>query len=190
MIDPDSVPTIMSMFGNGSAARQTTAVSLLTQIRSPAASQWLALLALDSPSADVRQAAGDALALRDPRDVIAPMIARLRKPHRYEVKPALGPGSPSDLIVDGKRFDIQQLYPMPDLGINLTGPVDLRVLSAVPNSNNAVQAGTVLAELSARINAYQAQQRQMAIANTAAQIRARTRPSRRPSRIKSACSRT
>jgi hypothetical protein len=172
--DPGSVPTIVRVFGNGSEARQTTAVRLLAQIRGPAASQSLAALALDSQSAAVRQGAAEVIALRDPRDVIAPVIARVRKPYRYEVKPALGPGSPSDLIVDGQRFDIQRLHPMPNLDIIPFGVVQFDGLPTVTGAgNNPVQSGTVLAELSARLSAYQAQQRQMAIANTAAQIHER-----------------
>ncbi len=173
--DPGAAPMVMKVFGSGSEPMQLVAIELLSQIQGPAASLWLASLALDDPSAVVRRQAADALTHRDPRDLIGHLISRVQKPYKYEVKPAVGPGSPADLIVDGQRFDIQRLYPMPDLSIPLMPMInpDIYATAANAGNNNAMQTNPAAIELSARIAAYQAQQRQISIANTAAQIRER-----------------
>ena len=68
MTDPRAVPMIWKVFGNGSERMQLVAVELLAQIEGPAASFWLAVLAVEKPSAEVRRQATRALdASRSPR---------------------------------------------------------------------------------------------------------------------------
>jgi hypothetical protein len=117
--DPRAVPMVMKIFGTGSERMQLVAVQLLSQIDGPAASFWLASLAVDNPSAEVRRRAADVLARRDPRDVIGLLIGRVHKPYKYKVQPGKGPGSTGSLIVDGEQFDIQRFYRMPDLDFRL-----------------------------------------------------------------------
>ena len=69
------VPMIWKIFGNGSEKMQLVAVELLSQIEGPAASFWLAVLAIEKPSPEVRERAARALAHRDPRDVIGRLIS-------------------------------------------------------------------------------------------------------------------
>ena len=63
--DPRAVPMIMKVFVRSSEATQLVAVQLFAQIEGPAASFWLALLAVDSPSAEVRRQATNSLKGRD-----------------------------------------------------------------------------------------------------------------------------
>jgi tetratricopeptide (TPR) repeat protein len=117
--DPRSVPMIWRVFGAGNERLQLTAVQLFSQVEGPAASFWLAVLAVQSPSADVRQRATQALNGRDPRDVIGLLIGLVRRPYKYEVKPGTGPGSTGSLMVDGEQFDMQRFYRMPDFDVRL-----------------------------------------------------------------------
>jgi hypothetical protein len=158
---------VMKVFGNGNESMQIVAVQLLSQIPGPLASLWLDVLAVDSTSAIVRGLAAEALVPRDPRDVVGRLIARVRKPYQYEVKPALGPGSVPALIVDGRRFDIQSLDPTPRLDVGLLPPVDLPPLPPImsaPSGSNQQQLYAAAFEMSARIALFQAQQRRMMLA--------------------------
>jgi tetratricopeptide (TPR) repeat protein len=131
--DPRAVPTIWKTFGNGSEKMQLLAVELLAQIEGPKASFWLAVLAVDKASPEVRSRAARALAHRDPRDVIGWLITLVHKPFKYELKPATGdPGSTATLTIDGERFDHRRLYRFPDMDVRL-----------VPVITENVAAGTL-----------------------------------------------
>ncbi len=173
--DPRAVPMVMHIFGSGSEPFQLVAIQLLSQIQGPAASLSLTTLALDNPSAAVRRRAADALARRDPRDIIGRLIARVHKPYRYEVKSAQGPGSTAALIVDGEKFDVQRFYRMPDLDLRLvpavTGTIYASNMSIV--GGNSATFSPIQIDLAQRINSYQAQQRQLAIAAAAEETRER-----------------
>ena len=91
--DP-AVPAVVAVFVDQNAAYQAIAVQVLGQIDSPAASRGLALLAVCSPSNSVRRAATETLKRRDPREYAALLIAQLRDPIKYDVRPVGGPGSP------------------------------------------------------------------------------------------------
>ena len=62
------------------------AVRLLGQIDSPGSSRALAVLALMSPSPEVRQEATQVLRRRDPRDFAPILIALFKDTIKYEVK--------------------------------------------------------------------------------------------------------
>ncbi len=117
--DPRAVPMIWKIFGNGSEKMQLVAVELFSQIDGPAASFWLAVLAIDKQSLDVRKQAARALAHRDPRDVIGRLITLIHKPYKYEIKPGKGPGSTGVLMVDGEQFALQRFYRFPDVDVRL-----------------------------------------------------------------------
>lgn len=113
--DPRAVPSVWAVFARGDAAAQKLAVQLLGQIDSAGASRALATLAVFSDSVEVRRTATETLRRRDPREFANLLIALLRKPIKYEVRPVAGPGSPGALFVQGKQFNVQRLYAPPAL---------------------------------------------------------------------------
>jgi hypothetical protein len=110
LIDPRAVPSIVRVFGKSDQVR---AAQLLGQIDSPAATRALAAVAVYGDSAEARRAAAETLRCRDPREFVALLIAALRKPVNYDVKPVGGPGSPGVLVVEGNRFDVERVYAPP-----------------------------------------------------------------------------
>jgi hypothetical protein len=110
--DLRAVPMIWAVFVTGHERRQLAAVQMLGQIDGPAASTSLAALAVFSGSGQVRGRAISTLARRDPRDVVDRLIEMVRKPFKYQVRPVNGPGSPSELFVEGEKFNIRRLYAM------------------------------------------------------------------------------
>jgi tetratricopeptide (TPR) repeat protein len=166
--DPRAVPMIWRVFGSANQPSQLVAVQLFSQVEGPTASFWLAVLAIDASSADVRQKATAALRGRDPRDVIGRLVALVHKPFKYELKPGKGPGSTAALLVDGERFDIHRFYRMPDIDIRVMPNIDLS--GALPNNPGAVGPSPFMnptfQELSRRIAAYAAYQRDMAMQQT------------------------
>jgi hypothetical protein len=115
LTDPRAVPSIWLTFAAGNSAQQALAVQVLGQIDSPGSTRVLAILAVSSPSAEVRGNAIDTLQRRDPRDFVGFLIGLLRDPVKYEVRPVGGPGSPGALFVNGKRFNVQYLYSPPPM---------------------------------------------------------------------------
>jgi hypothetical protein len=111
--DPRAVPSVVAVFVDQNAAHQRVAVQVLGQIDAPAASRALALLAISSPSNEVRRAATETLRGRDPREYAGLLIALFRKPVNYEVRPVGGPGSPGVLFVQGQRLNVARLYAPP-----------------------------------------------------------------------------
>ncbi len=128
--DPRAVPMIWKVFGDGSEKMQLVALELLSQIEGPTASFWLAVLATEKPSPDVRERAARALRFRDPRDIIGRLIAVVHKPFKYEVKPGASPGSPGLLLVDGERFDLQRFYRFPEFDIRLMPQMNISLSPA------------------------------------------------------------
>jgi Pretoxin HINT domain len=108
--DPRAVPMIWMVFANGGVQHQAVAVRLLSQIDSPGSSRALALLALSGRSSDVRRSATQILRQRDPRDFAGVLIALLRDPIKYEVRPVKGPGSQGQLVIKRKDANIKRLY--------------------------------------------------------------------------------
>jgi pretoxin HINT domain-containing protein len=89
---------------------QKLAVRLLGQIDSPGASRALAMLALMSTVAEVRQEATQILRRRDPRDFAPLLVELIRDPIKYEVKAVKGPGSPGELLIKSKDANIKRIY--------------------------------------------------------------------------------
>jgi hypothetical protein len=114
LTDPKAVPSVWVVFAaSNDAVNQSRAVQLLGQIDSPNASRALALLAIRSASSEVRRAATETLTRRDRREFLDVLIAAIRDPLKYEVRPVGGPGSPGALFVEGKQFNVQRLYSPP-----------------------------------------------------------------------------
>jgi hypothetical protein len=113
--DPRAVRAIVQAFVPGGAASQLKAVQLLGQIDAPTASHALAILAVGSPSPEVRRAATETLKNRDARDVLELWVNMIRRPFKFEVRPVGGPGSPGALFVEGEKFNIRRLYTPPAL---------------------------------------------------------------------------
>ena len=118
--DPRAVPTIVRLFGQASPAWQKLAVRLLGQINAPAATTPLAILAIESDVAEVRQAAAQALKGREPRDYGESMINLIHTPVTYQVQPVAGPGSRGALVIDSPRFRVTRTYDAP-AAFKLTG---------------------------------------------------------------------
>jgi hypothetical protein len=109
--DPRAVPMIVQVFARSHPAR---AAQVLGQIDSPGAAKSLAALAVFSPDATARRIATETLRHYDPREFADLLIGLVRDPIPYEVKPVGGPGSPGELLVAGKKFDVRRLYtPLP-----------------------------------------------------------------------------
>ena len=108
--DPLAVPAVWVTFAHGGPARQKVAVALLGQIDSPGASRALAMLAIMSPSPEVRQIASQSLRRRDPREFAPLLIAMLRDPVTYAVKKVNGPGSPGELVIKLKDANVKRIY--------------------------------------------------------------------------------
>ncbi len=108
--DPRAVPMIWAVLVHGGPQYHKITVKLLGQIDSPGSSRALALLALKSRSSEVRRYATQTLRQRDLRDFAPILIALLRDPIKYEVRPVNGPGSPGQLFVKGKEVNVKRLY--------------------------------------------------------------------------------
>ena len=140
--DPRAVPMIGRVFATAEAT-QPRAVQLLGQVDSPGASKALAYLAVFARSAEARRAAAETLRGRDAREYADLLIALIRDPIKYEVRPVGGPGSPGVLFVEGKKANLKRLYesasafqPGDSVGFDRFGqPVLRRTLFADGHSN-------------------------------------------------------
>ncbi len=133
--DPRAVPMIFRLFGNTSERMQLVAVELLAQVEGSTASFDMLAIALQTPSSTVLKRASQALSRRDPRDPIGWLVALVRKPFKYELKPGDGPGSNAVLMVNGERFDIRRLYRMPGVKVDFISQGDMwwaRVADVIP----------------------------------------------------------
>ena len=91
--DPRAIPSIVHLFANGPPAAQMLAVRLLDQIDAPESSQRLAMIAVFGETAEIQQAAAEALKGRNPRDfgeslvdlIHAPMTYEYQQPHGHRV---------------------------------------------------------------------------------------------------------
>jgi len=101
---------IWSLFVRNGERMQIASVQMLGQIDGPSASNGLAVLAVFSPSSEVRSRAIETLSRRDPRDVVGRLIGLIHKPYKYHVRHLNGPRSPGELFVEGERFNIQRFY--------------------------------------------------------------------------------
>lgn len=120
--DPRAVPSVWAVFANGRDSDQSLAVEIFGRIDAPAATRALGFLAVFSPSAEVRRAATESLKQRDPRDVVGWLIAMIRAPMKYEVRPVGGPGSPGALFIEGEEANVQRIYAPPSLPNNPISP--------------------------------------------------------------------
>ena len=114
VVDPLAAPLIWRTFvEQGGPADRTRAVQALGQVDAPAASLSLAALAVFDPEAEVRGAAALTLRRRDARDYLGPVVAMVRDPIKYQVKPVDGPGTTGVLFVEGERFNMRYLFSPP-----------------------------------------------------------------------------
>jgi len=108
--DPWAVPAIWEVLVKGDERIQLMAVQVLGQIDAATASRALAALAVFAPSPAVRGRAIDTAVRHDPRDFLTSVLAMVRKPFKYQVRPTGGPGSEGALFVEGEQYNIQRLY--------------------------------------------------------------------------------
>ena len=118
--DPRAVPMVWFLLVKGREQHQMVAVRLLAQIDSPGSSRALALLILRTRSAEVKRKATQVLTRRDPCDFASVLVALLRDPVKYEVRPVNGPGSPGELLVKQKDINVKRRYsPLAALTVSL-----------------------------------------------------------------------
>jgi Pretoxin HINT domain len=152
--DPRAVPTIGRLFAS-TEATQALAARLLGQIDSPASSRALAFLSVFADSADARRISSETLRNRDPREFAHLLIALLRAPIRYEVRPVGGPGTPGVLFVEGKDANVQRRYSPPSVASMLPGgrpiaydefgmPIYYTSLGQISNSTARIPANQLL----------------------------------------------
>jgi hypothetical protein len=134
VIDPRAVPAVWAVFASGDAAFQAKAVQVLGQIDATQASRALALLAVSERSAEVRRTATETLRRRDPREFVGLLIGLIRDPFKYEVRPVNGPTMPGELFVEGKRYNVRQVFGLNQQQIsNLLRNIPRRIFdSSVP----------------------------------------------------------
>ncbi|MDR3639472.1 MAG: polymorphic toxin-type HINT domain-containing protein [Isosphaeraceae bacterium] len=111
--DPRAEPMVWAVFARGNEANQRVAVRVLGQIDAPASTRDLALLALFSPSAEVRRTAAETISQRDLRGYAGLLIGFLAEPIKYQVRPVNGPGSRGELFIEGKEANLRRLYSPP-----------------------------------------------------------------------------
>jgi hypothetical protein len=105
-----AAPSVWRVFGASGADDQAVAVQVLGQIASAPAARALAVLAVFGKLQEVRRAATETLAHRDPREYADLLIGLLREPVEYVIVPVGGPGMPGSLTVHGSQFDIKRIY--------------------------------------------------------------------------------
>lgn len=130
VVDPRAVSAIWSVFVAGGPSHHDLAVQLFGQIDAASSSRALAFLAVFDESAEVRRIATEILKRRDPREFAGLLVASLRDPIKYEVRPVGGPGSPGALFVAGKRFNTQRIYAPPAMPFVPVSPNDAIVPGA------------------------------------------------------------
>ncbi len=113
--DPRAVPMVWAIFARGSLPQQRVALTTLSQIDSPAASRFLALLAVFSGYPEIRGSAIATLRRRDSREFADLLISMIQEPIAFEVKPVGGPGSPGELFIKGRgsKANLKRLYAPP-----------------------------------------------------------------------------
>ena len=123
--DPLAAASVWRVFVMGADGKDdlVRAVQILGQLDAPLASRQLAMIALQADDADVRRAATETLARRDPRDFMGQVIAMLQDELRWDVRPVNGPGSAGILFVEGREFRRTRIYatPAPDFNYVDTG---------------------------------------------------------------------
>jgi hypothetical protein len=95
-------------------------VQVLGRLDSAHAARALAVLAVFGKSGQVRRAATETLARRNPRDYADLLIGLLRDPIAYHVEPVGGPGLPGRLTVQAPGVMLERIYappPPPNLAI-------------------------------------------------------------------------
>ena len=111
--DPLALHAIWRTFVTERWADQEEAVRLIGQLKSPAASEGLAFLALSSPSDEVREAATEALRRRDTREFLGMVVGVIRKPLKYEVRTLRGKQTAEVLFVEGERYNLRRTFALP-----------------------------------------------------------------------------
>jgi hypothetical protein len=138
--DPRAVPMAWAVFVRGGEAQQRIAVRVFDRIDAPGASRALAMLAVFSPSPAIRQESKEILRRRDPRDFAGLLVGLMGEPVKYQVRQVGGPGTPGELLVEGKEANVRRVYtPLPpptlmpgdQVGADSAGmPVATRILGS------------------------------------------------------------
>ncbi len=114
--DPLALPSIWRcLVASGRPDRQLAAAQVLGQIDGSDASRALVTLAIDGASDEVCRVAAETLIHRDPRDVVDPLIARLRRPATFQATPVTGVGGSGALLIETEHYNLVRRYEAPDV---------------------------------------------------------------------------
>lgn len=108
--DPRATPSIWKVFARSNEANQRIAAEVLGRIEGSEASRALATLAVFSPHPGVRGDAAQLLSRRDPREFAGLLAGFIRDEVKYKKKDVAGPGSPGELLVEGKEANVRRFY--------------------------------------------------------------------------------
>jgi hypothetical protein len=113
--DPRAVPSVWSVFALGDAVLQARGIEILGRIDAPGSSRALAMLAVFGRSAEVRRAATETLARRDPRDYVGLLVGLVRDPLKVKVR-SVGGGlaGEGELLVEGPKYNVRRVYVIPE----------------------------------------------------------------------------
>ncbi len=111
--DPKAILPVYREFGGGGQTDQVILVQILGQVDKPLSSKVLAMLAVYGKTPDVRRRATETLRGRSAEDFLDLLVGLMIDPHKYEVKPVAGPGSPGVLFVEGEKFNMSRFYAPP-----------------------------------------------------------------------------
>jgi hypothetical protein len=113
VIDPQSAPAIVRVFGDGAEDHELVAAGMLTRLSTAVATRELANLAVLGTTQKVRSSAIEALRSRGARDYAGMLVDQLHAPMRYQVEPVRGPGSPGALLIETPRYRMLRTYDAP-----------------------------------------------------------------------------
>ena len=114
VVDPLAVPAVWHVFVASKSPDLVRAIQVFAQIDAPTASAALAQLSVHADAGEVRRAAAENLRWRDRREFLDDLIASIRKPLKYELRPIDAAGSGVELYVEGVRFDLRRVYRAPE----------------------------------------------------------------------------
>lgn len=113
--DTRAAQAVWSVFARGGLRDHALAVEVLGRIDAAESSRMLAYFSVFHDEAEIRRAATETLRRRDPREFAKLLVALIRDPIQYEVKPVGGPGSPGAIFIAGNQANIQRVYAPPAL---------------------------------------------------------------------------
>ena len=124
--DPEAVPAVMAVFGEGPSDRQFVGIRILGQIESGGSTRGLAMFAVFAHGNQLRKQAMEMLKRRDPSDYLELLIGLLKDPIKFEVQPLVGLTQPGVVTVEGKKAFHRTIYSLPRLEAEAAATIPAR----------------------------------------------------------------